>query len=221
MRRLFFLVVVSLFVGVAGIPAADNAPPAGYVSLFNGKDLSGWKVLGGKMSAWDAGDGLLFVKGGGGGWLMTEGEYGDFELRLEFKLPKAGNSGVAIRAPFRGNPAFQGMEIQLLDDPWYLDQKNFKDLKPVQLTGAIYGVVPPSKDATKPAGEWNTMHITAKGPHITVTLNGVKTVDANLEDHKDRAKKGDHEGLLNKKGHLGLQSHDGRVEFKNIYVKSL
>jgi hypothetical protein len=221
MRRLLFLVAVSLFFGVAAIPAADDAPPAGYVPLFNGKDLSGWKVLGGKMEAWDAADGLLFVKGGGGGWLMTEGEYADFELRLEFKLPKAGNSGVAVRAPFRGNPAFQGMEIQLLDDPWYLDQKNFKDLKPVQLTGAIYGVVPPSKDATKPAGEWNTMHITAKGPHITVTLNGVKTVDANLEDHKDRAKAGDHPGILNKKGHLGLQSHDGRVEFKNIYVKSL
>ncbi len=222
MRTLSLVLTLSLLTGAAvALAADDKAPPEGYVPLFNGKDLSGWKVLGGKLEAWGAEDGLLFVKGGGGGWLMTEKEYSDFELRLQFKLPRAGNSGVALRAPFAGNPAFQGMEIQLLDDPWYKDPKNFKDLKPVQLTGSIYGVVPPSKDATKPAGEWNTIHITAKGPHIIVRLNGVKTVDANLDDHKDRGKEGDHPGILRKEGHLGLQSHDGRVEFKNIYVKPL
>jgi hypothetical protein len=189
-------------------------------SLFNGKDLSGWQVLDGKADAWGAEDGLLFVKGGGGGWLMTVREFGDFELRLEFKLPKGGNSGVALRAPFEGDPAFQGMEIQLLDDPWYKDAKNNPDgIRPVQLTGAIYDVVPPSRDATRPAGEWNTMRIRADGRHVTVELNGVKTVDANLDDHKDRADK--HPGLLRTKGRLGLQSHDGRVEFRNLYVEPL
>jgi hypothetical protein len=181
--------------------------------------LNGWAVLGGKKDVWGAEKGLLFVQGGGGGWLMTEQEFGDFDLRLEFKLPAGGNSGVALRAPMKGNPAYQGMEIQLLDDRWYKDEKNYKGIRNVQLTGSIYDVVPPSSDATKPAGEWNTIHITAKGPHVTIELNGVKTVDANLDDYKARADK--HPGLLNAKGHLGLQSHDGRVEFKNIYVKRL
>lgn len=220
MRHALFLLCLTLLAAVVGpATAEDNNPPAGFQALFNGKDLTGWKVLNGKIEAWGAGDGLLFVKGGGGGWLLTEGEYGNFDLRVDFKLPKGGNSGVALRAPFQGNPAYAGMEIQLLDDPWYKDEKNFKGIRQVQLTGSIYDVVPPSSDATKPAGQWNTIHITAKGPHITVELNGVKTVDANLEDHKDRAK--DHPGILREKGHLGLQSHDGRVEFKNIYVKSL
>jgi hypothetical protein len=112
------------------------------------------------------------------------------------------------------------MEIQLLDDPWYKDPKNYKNgIRPVQLTGAIYGVVPPSKDATKPAGEWNTMRITAKGRRVAVELNGVKTVDADLDEHKGHFQ--EHPGLLRAKGHLGLQSHDGRVEFRDLYVKPL
>jgi hypothetical protein len=215
--------VLTLF-GLLACPVAlarDSEAKKGSESLFNGKDLSGWQVLpGGKREAWGAEDGLLVVKGGGGAWLMTEREFGDFDLRLEFKLPKGGNSGVALRAPMRGNPAYDGMEIQLLDDPWYKDKKNYRDnIRPTQLTGSIYDVVPPSSDATKPAGEWNTIHIVAKGRHVTVELNGVKTVDANLDDHKDRADK--HPGLLREKGHLGLQSHDGRVEFRNIVVKPL
>ena len=85
------------------------------------------------------------------------------------------------------------MEIQILDDAWYLDEKNYKGLKPTQRTGSIYGVVPPSKDALKPAGEWNTFRIVAKGRQITVELNGTKVVDANLDDHKDKAK--EHSGI--------------------------
>jgi hypothetical protein len=198
---------------VSGLRAADKDAPEGFEPLFNGKDLAGWKVLGGKMSAWSAADGILFVSGGGGGWLMTEKEYGDFEIRLEYKVPKHGNSGVALRAPMQGNPAYQGMEIQILDD------RDYKNLRPAQYTGSIYDVVPPSKHVTKPAGEWNQMRITAKGRRITVELNGTQIVDANLDDHKNRSK--DHPGLLRDKGHLGLQSHDGRVEFRRIYVKPL
>ncbi len=218
MRRLFSLLMLTFLI-VPTVGADDKNAPEGFEPLFNGKDLTGWKVLDGKMEAWGAGDGLLFVKGGGGGWLMTEKEYGNFELRLEFKLPKAGNSGVALRAPMKGNPAYEGMEIQLLDDSWYKDPKNYKGIKPTQLTGSVYGVVPPSEDATKPAGEWNTMRIVAKGPKVTIELNGKKTVEAELDKHKEEEKS--HPGLLREKGHLGLQSHDGRVEFRNVYVKSL
>jgi hypothetical protein len=222
MRRI--LLRVAVLVG-ALIPSAglsdDDKTPAGFTPLFNGKDLTGWKVRAkGNPKVWGVEKGLLYVNGQGGDWLMTEKEYTDFELRLEFKLPKAGNSGVALRCGLKGNPHLEaGMEIQLLDDPWYLDEKNYKGLKPTQKTGSIYGIVPPSKDALKPVGEWNAMHITAKGPRISVELNGEKIVDADLRDHKDKAK--EHKGMLNTKGHLGLQSHDGRVEFRRLYVKEL
>ncbi len=200
----------------------DKKPtvPEGYTPLFNGKDLDGWTVTkGAKKELWgaDKDKGIIFVNGGGGGWLMTEKEYSDFEIHVEFKIPEKGNSGVALRAPLEGDPAYKGMEIQILDDAWH--KANLQGLKPTQLTGSIYGVVPPSKDATKPVGEWNTMDITAKGPKITVKLNGTTIVDANLEDHKDQSK--EHPGLLRTKGHLGLQSHSERVEFRNIYVKEL
>ncbi len=217
--RLVVLLVVTIW-GTT-VRAADADVPPGFEKLFNGKDLGGWQVNeGGHLDKWGAGEGLLFTKGGGGGWLMTEKEYGDFELRLEFKVPKAGNSGVALRSAVKGAPHLDaGMEIQILDDPWYLDEKNYKGLKQTQRTGSIYGVVPPSKDALKPVGEWNRFRIVARGRRITIELNGTKIVDANLDDHKDQAK--EHSGLLRTKGHLGLQSHDGRVEFRNIFVKVL
>jgi hypothetical protein len=197
----------------------DENPPQGFSSLFNGKDLTGWKVNeGGKMEVWGAENGILYVQGGGGGWLMTEKEYSDFELHLEYKLPpEKGNSGVALRSPLKGTPHIVGMEIQILDDDWH--KKYYKGLKPTQLTGSIYSVVPPSKEVTKPVGEWNKMIIVARGRQVSVTLNDTKIVDANLDDYKEQAKK--LPGLLRKTGHLGLQSHDGRVEFRHLYVKEL
>jgi len=219
-RWLWLPLFILLVVPCAARPD-DNGVPEGFKPLFNGKDLSGWKVReAGDPKVWGAEKGLIYVNGKGGDWLMTEKEYSDFELRLEFKLPKAGNSGVALRCGLKGNPHSEaGMEIQLLDDPWYLDEKNYKGLKPSQKTGSIYGVVPPSMDALKPIGEWNQMRITANGPRITVVLNGEKIVDADLRDHKDKLKEA--KGMMNPKGHLGLQSHDGRVEFRRLYVKEL
>jgi Domain of Unknown Function (DUF1080) len=220
-RHGFYVALVALiFCSLPAVRSADNEPPQGFESLFNGKDLAGWKVnQGGNMAVWGAENGVLFVNGRGGGWLMTEKQYADFELRLEYKLPRSGNSGVALRSPMKGDPAYVGMEIQILDDTWYLEKKNYKNLRRTQLTGAIYDVVPPAKEVTKPVGEWNQMHITAKGRHVTVELNGTTIVDANLDDYKNRADK--HPGLLREKGHLGLQSHDGRVEFRNLFVKPL
>jgi hypothetical protein len=218
MRRWVFLFALAAVCGVLSIArSADDAPPEGFESIFNGKDLTGWTVNeGAKIDRWGAGDGILFTTGqGGGGWLMTEKEYGDFEVMLEYKVPPNGNSGVGLRSPLRGDPAYVGMEIQILDD--YGSQ--YKNLRPTQYTGSIYDVVPPSKRVTKPAGEWNAMHITARGRHVTVEVNGTVIVDADLDDHKDRADK--HPGLLREKGHLGLQCHTDRVEFRHIYLKPL
>ncbi|HYT91048.1 MAG TPA: DUF1080 domain-containing protein [Gemmataceae bacterium] len=213
MRRWLFVPLVVLLCAPPAVRSGDTKPPPGFTPLFNRKDLTGWKATG-KMEVWGAEDGVLFVKGGGGGWLMTEKEYTDFELRLEFKMPKMGNSGVALRSPLKGDPAYVGMEIQLLDDA------NWKGLRAAQHTGSIYDVVPAAKVVTKPHGEWNSMRIVAKGRRVTVELNNTQLVDANLDDYaKEHAKR--HPGLLRPSGHVGLQSYNLRVEFRNIYIKPL
>ena len=219
MRRCVFLLALAVAWALPAARAADQDVPAGFEPLFNGKDLSGWTVNeGGNMDRWGAEDGLLFTKGGGGGWLMTDKEYGDFELRLEFKLPAKGNSGVALRSAMAGNPAFEaGMEIQILDDEWH--RRNLPDLKVSQLTGSVYSIQGPAQDALKPIGEWNSMRIVARGKHLTIEVNGTKTVDVDLDKFKNKEK--EHPGMLHEKGHLGLQSHDGRVEFRHLYVKPL
>ncbi len=218
-RSLCLLALTAVLGLLAPARADDKDAPPGFQPLFDGKDLKGWKVLNGRMEAWSAKDGLLHCTGSGGGWLMTEAEYGDFELRLEYRWEKdGGNSGVALRAPLVGDVSWKGIEIQLIDDANYEKVHNYK-LKPTQHTGSIYGVVPPSKLPGKGPGEWNRMRIVAKGRKITVELNGQSIIDANLDDYKDHLK--EHPGLQRDKGHLGVQSHDGRVEFRNLYVKPL
>src|SRR5262249_42190821 len=82
---------------IAAPPAGVAPEDKGFVPLFNGKDLAGWNINeGGNMAVWGAENGVLYANGRGGGWLMTEKEYDDFELRLDFKLPEKGNSGVAL-----------------------------------------------------------------------------------------------------------------------------
>src|SRR5262249_31511049 len=115
--RLLQFAALPLFVALVVSPARseDPKPPEGFTSLFNGKDLSGWKPTG-KAEVWGAEKGVIFVEKGGGGWLLTEQEFGDFELRVEYKLSKGANSGIALRTPREGDPAYVGMEIQLIDD---------------------------------------------------------------------------------------------------------
>jgi len=195
----------------------QEAVPKGFTRLFNGKDTTGWKAHNGKTEAWKVDKGVLHVNGNGG-WLMTEKEYGDFELRLEYKLPKAGNSGVALRSPLQGDPAYTGMEIQILDDPAPV----YKNIQPWQKTGSIYAVVPSSKQPSKAVGEWNRYRIVCKGRQVTIELSGEKIVDANLDDYKDKhAKK--NPGILRERGHVGLQDHggDGRLEFRHIYLREI
>src|SRR5262245_24572877 len=207
-----YALIVSVLILLASDVAAQ--PPKGFKSLFNGQDLGGWWVQANVRGVWGAENGVLFCEGAGGGWLMTGKEYGDYELRLEYKMPKKGNSGVALRSPIDGDPAYVGMEIQLIDDV------NWQGLQEWQHTGAIYNVVAPKKINNKEIGEWNAMRIVAKGRQIRVENNGEVLVDANLDDYvKEHGKK--HPGILRDKGHVGFQSYNFRVEFRNIYLKEL
>src|SRR4051812_14343983 len=117
---------------VSPVRSDDVKPPEGFKSLFNGTDLAGWKATG-KAEVWGAEKGVIYVEKGGGGWLLTEEDYGDFELQLEYKLSKGANSGVALRTPREGDPAYVGMEIQLIDDEGWPGK-----LADYQHTGSIY-----------------------------------------------------------------------------------
>jgi beta-glucosidase len=190
------------------------AAAGGWTPLFNGKDLSGWEAVGGK-SSWQAKDGILFTEGAGGAWLSTTKEYGDFDLSLEFKIPKGGNSGVFIRAPRSGNPAFEGSEIQVLDDA----DEQYKDLKPYQFTGSVYSTIAATPRVTKPFGQWQKMEIHIQGQKITVTVNGTKVVDGDLSEHMDLVK--DHPGLKRTSGFIGLQDHSSRLDYRNILIREI
>jgi hypothetical protein len=150
--------------------------------------------------------------------LRTEKQYSDFHLRLEFKLTPGGNNGVGIRF-VKGGAAYNGMEIQILDD--YADK--YKNLKPYQYHGSIYGVVPAKRGYLKPAGQWNAEEIIADGRRVKVILNGATIVDADLDeastpetmDHRP------HPGLKNERGYIGFCGHGSRVEFRNIHIREL
>jgi hypothetical protein len=217
MKLLVRLGLLAAAVGVASV-RADGQPPEGFTPLFNGKDLAGWKATG-KADAWAAEGGAIVCKGGGGGWLLTEKEYGDFEFRCEYRWEKeGGNSGVALRTPPKGDPAYVGMEIQLIDDENWEKVRGGK-LAAYQHTGSIYDVQPAKARKNKPIGEWNAVRIVCQGRKVVIEQNGTELVGANLDDYKDKFQK--HPGLTREKGHLGFQSYNIRVEFRNVAIKDL
>jgi hypothetical protein len=216
MRTALRFGLLAMAVCVASAKAEDKPAnkPEGFITIFDGKSLEGWKPTG-KKEVWAVEDSHIVCKGGGGGWLLTEKEYGDFELRAEYRWEKkGGNSGVALRAPFEGDPAYQGMEIQLIDDEGWPGK-----LADYQHTGSIYDVQPAKAAKNKPIGEWNTIKITCKGRKVTIVQNDVELVNANLDDYKAKYEK--HPGLKRDKGRVGFQSYNVRVEFRNVWIKEL
>jgi hypothetical protein len=195
-----------------------SAADKGFVSLFNGKDLTGWTLLGKSGSGYKVENGVIVCPEDGGGNLLTDKEFSDFVLRLDFKLSPGGNNGVGLRAPLAGDIAYSGMEIQILDQE---NEKYKGKLQPWQHTGSIYNVAPANGDALKPVGQWNHYEITAKGPKITIVLNGKKLVDADLSTVKDPEILKKHPGIQRKSGRVGFLGHNTRVEFRNIQIKEL
>jgi len=202
----------------AALSVSANGAEPGFVSLFDGKTLNGWQIVGQKGSGYVVEDGLLVCPADGGGNLFTIKEYANFILRFEFRLLEGSNNGIGIRAPLTGDVAYSGMEIQILDDgaPRYQGR-----LKPAQYHGSIYDVFPAKQGFKKPTGEWNSEEITAKGRLITVVLNGTTIVDANLDSVRDPAVLKKHPGLARSTGHIGLLGHGTRVEFRNFRIREL
>jgi len=188
-----------------------------FVSIFNGRDLTGWT---GNIDGYVVEDSTIVVYSDrGGGNVYTAREYSDFILRFEFKLTAGANNGLGIRAPLTGDAAYQGMELQIIDNT--ADQ--YKDLKPYQYHGSIYGVVPSKRGYLKPVGEWNYQMVIASGRQIIVILNGETIVDADIyiASTPKTIDGNNHPGLKRDKGHIGFLGHGSRVEFRNIRIKEL
>lgn len=198
--------------------AAAAAPEPGFVKLFNGRNLDGWTLVNQAGPGYIVQDGVLVAPADGGGNLYTERDYSDFVFRFEFRVDKAGNNGVGIRAPIGGDAAYAGMEVQILDDydPVYAN------LLPGQYCGSIYRVVAAKRGATKRAGEWNTEEITAVGRRVKVRINGKTVVDADLNRINDPETLMEHPGMLRSTGRIGFLGHGpSRVEFRNIRIRDL
>ena len=202
---------------LAGALVAADKVEKGFTPLFDGKTLKGWVLMRSSGQGYLAENGTIACPASGGGNLFTEKEYGNFVLRFEFNLEAGGNNGVGIRAPLEGDAAYAGMEIQILDH----DHARYKGIKPWQRHGAVYGLVPPTAAALKPAGEWNVEEIIADGRKIKVTLNGVLINDANLDSVTDPVVLKEHPGQARTKGHIGWLGHGSKVAFRNIRIKEL
>jgi hypothetical protein len=217
----FSLLLLTLLGAGPSAPAQvvdDKEKAEGFVPLFNGKDLDGWRPFDNKEVSWKAEDGLLVCVGKGKGWLGTDRDYADFVLRLEYRLQPGGNSGVYLRAPEKGHISRVGMEIQILDD----DHPRYAKLDFYQYTGALYHVVAPKQRKGKPAGEWNALEIRCVGRRLTVILNGAKIVEEDLDRlREDKEVAREHTGLARTTGRIGLQDHSERVEFRNLRIKEL
>ena len=188
----------------------------GFVSLFDGKTLKGWV---GATKGYKVEDGRIVCIKSKGGNLYTAKQYSDFDFRFEFKLTPGANNGLGIRAPLKGDAAYVGMELQILDNT----APRYARLKPYQYHGSIYGVVPAKRGFLKPVGQWNRERVIANGRHITVILNGHTIVDADIDkaskpqtmDHRP------HPGLKRNKGHIGFLGHGAEVAFRHIRIKGL
>jgi HEAT repeat protein len=190
----------------------------GFESMFNGKNLNNWI---GKKDVYKVDNGIIVVTPApdSGGNLFTEKEYSDFIFRFEFLLTTGANSGVAIRTPLTGEPAYSGMEIKIVDNTYPLNA----NLKPFQYDGSVYGVTTAKKGYQKPVGEWNYEEIKVVGTKITVTLNGTEIVESDISGPRDNGTLDhvDHPGLKNTAGHIGFIGHNSELKFQNIRIKDL
>jgi hypothetical protein len=185
-----------------------------FVSLFPKDGLpEGWKVQrwddvkeeAPPGALWRVKDGVLHGSDMRGTWLVSEKEYGDFVLEFEWKLGEQGNSGCGLRFPTEGDPAFEGIELQMADARYNPQAKES------ELTGGLYRAVAPRKQVYKPT-EWNHYKVTMKGPQVTVVLNGETVLDLNLDEQKETVKR--HDGKDAKP--LAERPRRGRIGFQEL-----
>jgi hypothetical protein len=214
----------------AGVAAVEQSvltsdeQAAGWHPLFDGKSTAGWR--GYKKAemprGWQVVDGAL-TRVGEGGDIITNDQFANFELALEWKVAPGGNSGIFYRVTEEGDQSYHsGPEMQVLDDARHKDGGS-------RLTsaGSLYGIYGAPAGVVKPAGEWNAVRIVVNGSHVEHWLNGVKVVDYELggpdwEKRVGEAKFKEWPAYGRaKRGHIALQDHGDWVAFRNIKIKVL
>ena len=214
MKNTILSIITAVCLTVA-ITAKQQKDKDGFVTLYNGKDLTGWKTTGNWIPQKD-GSLLIQPRKGEKGWqrydayLTSEKKYKDFILQVDYKYPKGGNSGVYFRIGNPKDPVKTGIECQILDSFGKPDDKmGHHD------HGGIIRTVGASKNMSKKPGEWNKMVVTCKGHHLQVNLNGEDIVDIQLDKTpvKDRPLE----------GYISLQDHGepNNLHFRNIRIKEL
>jgi hypothetical protein len=228
--RIYFTAVLTgwLSASAANAPAEESK---GFIALFP-KDgpPEGWVVRawddvskpGPTGAVWKVESGILQGGEPRGSWLMSEKEYGDFVLEFEFKLGERGNSGCALRSPMRGDPAFDGLELQMADLRYNPEAKDS------ELTGGLYRAVAPTRQGYRPT-EWNRYQVTLQGDRLKVVLNGETIQNINLSEQGQSVKR--HDGadappIKNRprRGHIGFQELSlggDRVQIRNARIQVL
>ena len=225
------------FVLMLGVSGAQTPAPntltaeeraAGWRLLFDGSSTNGWHTFGrDRVIGWEVKDGELIALGQGGDHandIVTDDEFENFELDIDWKLSPRANSGIFFNVVEQGyDMAYAtGPEYQLIDDAGWPDK-----LEPWQHTAANYAMHPPSTRAAKPVGRWNHTRIVVNHGHVEHWLNGVKVVEYEMwtPDWQRRVQAGkwkDYAGYGKaKRGRIGLQDHGNRVFFRSIKIKPL
>lgn len=180
----------------------------GFVSLFDGKTLNGWWILGTNKEAFHVSeDGFIEWRAKDGGALMSNKRYSDFIFRIEWKLLPGGNSGVWFRAPRGSRQSRFGFELQMMGDTDVTEPTKTS-------TGSIYDVVPPLCMPANKEGLWNTAEVICQGSHVRALINGQVVQDLDFDENEELR------GRLDR-GFIGLTDHDCYVAFRNIRIKEL
>ncbi|MBS1525150.1 MAG: DUF1080 domain-containing protein [Bacteroidetes bacterium] len=202
----------------------------GWKLLFDGTTTAGWHnyLKPSAGPAWSVTDGVLSLNPSvkdGRGDIVTDGEYENFELSIDWNISDEGNSGIMFLVhedKAFDNTYVTGPEYQLLDDKKAEDNKQAN-----HLAGSLYDIIAPSKEVEKPAGQWNHTVIRLKDGELTFWLNGVQTVkthlwDANWAELVAKSKFKGWKGFAEfHKGHISLQDHGYKVSFRNIKIRQL
>ncbi len=210
----------------------DEEKNAGWQLLFDGQSTTGWRGYKSKTApgSWKVENGSLLSrreKGKSFGDLITTDEFDDFELLLEWKMTRGGNSGVIYRATEEHDQVWQsGPEYQILDNAEHLD-----GLNPLASAGACYAVFAPAKDVTRPLDQWNQTRILAQGKHVEHWLNGEQLLEYDIGSDRWKAHVktskffptayGQDNWGQARRGHIGLQDYGGAIEYRNIKIRPM
>jgi hypothetical protein len=192
--------VLTLVLGLMAVMLVAATPHAaqstdGWTTLFDGSTLKGWNIVG--DANWEVADGTIQASRGAGGFLVTPASYGDFTMTLEFWVSDDANSGVFIRCSDpKTITAANSYEVNIYD----------RRPDPAYRTGGIVDVAKPMVNINT-GGKWNTYEITAQGPKLTITLNGMRTVEVEHTGHT--------------RGPIALQYGAGTVRFRNVRIRTL